>query len=103
MSQAQNERLLIAIVPNMLKDDLVDSLMTHNDLSGFSLSKIQGFSRAHSHFNLQEQVEGYRDFYRFEVLHQAEDTEVLCDLLSSISAQQNIRYWILPLLDSGVL
>jgi len=101
--QTQNERVLIAIVPNALKDNLVDALMTHKDLSGFSLSKIQGFSRAHAHFNLQEQVEGYRDVYRFEVVHQADETKMLCDLLSSISPQQNTRYWILPLLGSGVL
>lgn len=103
MTQAQNDLILIAIVPEALKDNVVDSLMADSFLSGFSLSKIQGFSQAHSHYNVSEQVEGYRDFYRFEVLHKAAQSSALLNLLKKVSSQKSVRYWILPLIEAGVL
>jgi hypothetical protein len=95
--------MLIAIVPEALKDKVVDTLMTESFLSGFSLAKIQGFSQIHSHYNVREQVEGYRDFYRFEILHQTSRSKDLCDLLSSTNKEKKIRYWILPIIETGVL
>ncbi len=103
MTQAQNELLLIAIVPSEVKDDLVDALMEYEKLSGFSLSKIQGYSRAHSRYSLREQVEGHREFFRFELLHQPSDTAELRALLGKVSAMTSIRYWILPLVESGII
>lgn len=103
MPQVQNELILIAVVPQELKDNVVDALMTEPFLSGFSLSNIQGFSQAHSHYNIAEQVEGYRDFYRFEIIHQTQDSQALVDLLAKTSADKNIRYWLLPVIESGVV
>jgi hypothetical protein len=98
-----NNLILIAIVPEALKDNMVDALMAETFLSGFSLSKTQGFSHAHSHYSVSEQVEGYRDFYRFEILHKVSESSLLLETLSKISANKNIRYWIMPLFDSGVV
>ena len=95
--------MLIAIVPEALKDKVVDTLMDSAFLSGFSLAEIQGFSKANSHYSVSEQVEGYRNFYRFEILHQAYDSVQLGELLSSTNKGKMIRYWILPLLETGVL
>jgi hypothetical protein len=95
--------MLIAIVPETLKDRVVDTLMSASVLSGFSLSNIQGFSKAHAQYNLTEQVEGYRKFYRFEILHQASDSKLLCDLLGATNNAKSIRYWIMPLIESGIL
>ncbi|GAC27389.1 DUF3240 family protein [Brumicola pallidula] len=103
MPPTQNKLMLVAIVPEDLKDKVVDVLMTETSLSGFSLAKIQGFSKAHSHYNVTEQVEGYRNFYRFEILHLADNTEQLCQLLSKTNSDKRIRYWILPLIAAGVL
>lgn len=103
MTQEQNELILIAIVPEPLKDDVVDSLMAASFLSGFSLSKIQGFSQEHNHYNLSEQVEGYRDFYRFEILHKTDDSAFLVRLLGASSSGNNIRYWVSHLVESGVV
>ena len=103
MAQIQNSLMLIAIVPEALKDKVVDTPMAQSFLSGFSLAKIQGFSKAHSHYSVREQVEGYRDFYRFEILHEGDDSRQLCDLLGSTNQEKVIRYWILPLVETGVL
>lgn len=103
MSEVQNELILIAIVPQALKDSVVDALMEQTFLSGFSLSKVQGFSQAHSHYNVTEQVSGYRDFYRFEITHEAQVSSSLIELLAVRSAAKNIRYWVLPIVESGVV
>lgn len=103
MALTQNDLMLVAIVPEALKDKVVDTLMAESFLSGFSLAKIQGFSKAHSQYNVREQVEGYRDFYRFEVLHQASSSAQLCQILSKTNSDKKIRYWILPLIETGVL
>ena len=57
------EQLLVLIAQNDIKDDIVDTLIELEFLSGFSLGNICGFSREHSHFNIKEQVEGYRDMF----------------------------------------
>lgn len=103
MALKQNELVLVAIVPEDLKDKIVDTLMGETCVSGFSLSQIQGFSKAHSHYNIREQVEGYRDFFRFEILHHASNSERLCYSLNKASNDKRIRYWILPLIETGFL
>lgn len=95
--------MLIAVIPEELKDDAVDALMASSLISGFSLFSISGFSREHSQFSIKEQVEGYRAFHRFEVAHMPEQTEKVLATLSTISNNGNIRYWILPIQDSGYL
>lgn len=103
MALTQNDLMLVAIVPEDLKDKVVDTLMGETSISGFSLAKIQGFSKEHSHYNIREQVEGYRDFFRFEVLHQASTSKQLCELISKTNNDKRIRYWILPLIEAGAL
>ena len=51
------EQLLVLIAQNDIKDDIVDTLIELEFLSGFSLGNICGFSREHSHFNIKEQVD----------------------------------------------
>ena len=63
------EQLLVLIAQNDIKDDIVDTLIELEFLSGFSLGNICGFSREHSHFNIKEQVEGYREVCKFEIMH----------------------------------
>jgi hypothetical protein len=101
--QSQNDLILIAIVPEGLKDKVVDTLMDESSISGFSLVKIQGFSKTNSHYNVSEQVEGYRNFYRFEIVHNEADSEDLRHLLSKITTEKIIRYWITPLIETGIL
>lgn len=94
-------QILVVIVPAEIKDDLVDNLMVLDFISGFSLSSIDGYSRSHSHYNINEQVEGYRKFYRFEVLHQeTQEAEVMKQLKKTCS-KTKARYWIMPVSSIG--
>jgi hypothetical protein len=86
------------MVPTEMKDNMVDVLMGESSISGFSLSKIQGFSSQNSHFNIKEQVEGYKDIYRFEVLHDSEQTESLLERVKERFIAGKVRYWVTPVL-----
>ncbi|WP_335904163.1 DUF3240 family protein [Shewanella algae] len=97
------KQLLVLIVQHNLKDDVVDTLMSLDYLSGFSLINICGFSREHSHFNLKEQVEGYREFYKFEVMHPQESQQALLQTLAEVCRHTPCRYWIVPIATDGVL
>ena len=92
---------LILIAPNEIKDDIVDQLIGLSQLSGFSLSEINGYSREHSHFDIREQVEGYRKFHRFEIFLDSDETAAVLMALKPVCASAAVRYWILPVSTAG--
>ncbi|MBL4765781.1 MAG: DUF3240 family protein [Colwellia sp.] len=96
-----SEQLFILISPKELKDELVDLFMSMKQLSGFNLKKINGYSQEHSNFNITEQVEGYREFYQFEVLIKDDDKEAMFNQLTPICQAAKLRYWLLPISKSG--
>lgn len=97
------QQLLVLVVADELRDDIIDVLMARPAISGFNLSPIAGYSREHSRFNLREQVEGHRKMSRFEVLHDRQQEEELLSSLQAVCAESHARYWILPLAASGQL
>jgi len=96
-----SNQLLTIIVPDELKDDIVDQLMTLECISGFNLERMKGYSQAHSHFDISEQVEGYRKLNRFEILHSSANEEEILLSLKKICNSTHARYWISPVLSSG--
>ena len=94
-------QMLVVIVPAEIRDDVVDTLIALEPISGFNLTRIAGFSREHSHFSLRERVEGHREMYRFEVLHENAQQEILLQALEPVCALARARYWILPLSGQG--
>ncbi|MEQ8264562.1 DUF3240 family protein [Pseudohaliea sp.] len=96
-------RLLVLMVPRERRDDFVDVLMGWEALSGFTLLPALGFSREHSHFSIPEQVSGYREFDRFEVLVEATALQPLLDRLSAAGGRERLRYWVSPVTAEGHL
>jgi len=94
-------QLLILVVPIEIKDDVVDTLIEMEGITGFNLEKIAGYSKEHSQFNLREQVEGYRELYRFEVIHNKKQQQMLLSALGPVCDAPRIRYWITPILEQG--
>jgi len=100
INKSKSEQLVL-IAPNEIKDDIVDQLIGLSQLSGFSLSEINGYSREHSHFDIQEQVEGYRKFHRFEIFLDSDETAAVLMSLKPVCASAAVRYWILPVLTAS--
>jgi Protein of unknown function (DUF3240) len=94
-------QLLVIHVPGDIREDVIDALIAYEEITGFSLSEISGYSREHSQYNLEEQVAGYRVFYRFEVHHQVAQENDLLRLLDDVCNASHARYWIVPVSRSG--
>lgn len=98
-----SEQLLVAVFSKDIRDDVIDALIALQDISGFNMEAIDGYSREHSKYDLQEQVAGYRRLYRVEVLHGEEQESQLLTALGSVASASHIRYWIMPLKAVGRL
>jgi len=87
-------QLLVLLAPAERRDDLVDALMGLDRVSGFTLTPSLGFSREHSHFSVREQVAGYREYSRFEVLLEKKDLEAVLEALRPACGNERLRYWV---------
>ncbi|GLX84095.1 hypothetical protein tloyanaT_03470 [Thalassotalea loyana] len=91
------------ITPKKHKDDVIDQLMLSDIASGFNIFPIMGYSQKHSAFSLEEQVRGYKDMLKFEVVIEQSELEQLKEELSSLFATIKIRYWATPIIETGHL
>ncbi|MGB1201562.1 MAG: DUF3240 family protein [Cognaticolwellia aestuarii] len=91
------------ITPKKHKDDVIDQLMLSDIASGFNIFPIMGYSQKHSAFSLEEQVRGYKDMLKFEVVIEQSELEQLKEELSSLFATIKIRYWATPVIKTGHL
>ncbi len=103
MPDAPPIMLLVLLAPADRRDDLVDALMGNDHVSGFTLSPALGYSREHSHFSLGDQVAGYRDYSRFEVLFEVDQKAAVLESLRRASGNERLRYWIMPVPETGHL
>ena len=88
-------------VPTALKDEIVDRLMNLPSITGFNLTKMSGYSKEHSLYDISEQVEGYRTFYQFEVLIAVNEVNNLKSSLNPVCQPAKLRYWLTPVIESG--
>ncbi|PCI72916.1 MAG: hypothetical protein COB38_02435 [Gammaproteobacteria bacterium] len=95
------EQLLVVIAPVEIKDDLVDTLMSLECVSGFNFSEIGGYSKTHSQYDIGEQVQGYRKLQRFEIVHQSIEEAIILKALKKVCRNAQIRYWISPINSMG--
>lgn len=94
-------QLLVMMVPGDIRDDVIDCLTACKVISGFNMTTMAGYSKEHSQYDLREQVEGYRKFFQFEVMHECQHQAELLATLRSVCAAANIRYWIVPVVEQG--
>ena len=96
-----DHQLLIMMVPGEIRDDVIDSLSGCEGISGFNMTTMAGFSKEHSQYDLREQVEGYRQFFKFEVMHARAQQDTLMAALRPVCSSASIRYWLVPVLEQG--
>jgi len=98
-----NFALLVIVVPEARRDEVVDLLMADETSSGFTRSPAAGFGREHSHFSLRESVQGFEDRERFELVCDANLVERLLSELREIAGRDRFFYWTFPVSGHGVL
>ena len=94
-------QLFTVIINQSVKDDAVDVVLNLENITGFTLSRAYGFSRKHAQYDIKEQVEGYKDFFRMEILHEPKDLDELLEAFSHLSGRFKLKYWVQPLINCG--
>lgn len=88
------------IIPKKHKDDVIDQLMQSDLASGFNIFPIMGYSQKHSAFSLEEQVRGYKDMLKFEVVIEQSKLEQLKAELRLRFTTIKIRYWTTTVIET---
>ena len=96
------EFLLRLNIPPGLEEDVVDLLLSSDEIAGYQSFPIRGHGRVGA-MSVAEQVAGRRDRIQFEIVL---DEDVLDSTLARLKAAfpiSDVIYWVLPVLRSGRL
>lgn len=97
------EYLVTLNVPVGLEEVIVDFLLTFESEHGFSSFPVFAHDHRNDGLSLDEQVSGRQKKLRFQMY--AEE-QVLSELLTQLRQEfsgAGIRYWVLPVVDHGVI
>lgn len=86
-----------------LEEKLLDSLLILPQVSVFTSSESAAHGVNLSNMNAMEQVMGRAQIVQIQVLLSERDKSFVIDQLKSEFAHTQIRYWITPILEEGVL
>jgi hypothetical protein len=97
------EYLITLNVPPGIEDSIVDRLLLLESERGFSSFPVNAHHHQNKGLSLLEQVSGRQKEIRFQIYVPVYD---LADLLAQLRqefAGTNIHYWVLPIIESGVI
>lgn len=94
--------LLRLNIPPGLEEDVVDLLLTSDEIPGFQSYPIRGHGQVGA-MTVAEQVEGRRKRVQFEIVLETEILEALLAKLKEALPVPDIIYWVSPITASGRL
>ncbi|MCX7554196.1 DUF3240 family protein [Marinicella sp. S1101] len=94
-------QLFSIIINKSIKDDAVDIVLNSNIITGFTMSQVFGYSRKHAKYDIREQVEGYKNFYRLDIIHKTHELDELLTAFKQLDSQFKLKYWVSPISDFG--
>lgn len=95
---------LTLVCHKSLEERLVDHLLEHPEwVRGFSLTRIEGGSQKEKLPSMLEQVRGRSQRVELVTVMNNEDAQHLIAHLKSKEANQEIAYWITPVIEFGRL
>jgi len=97
------EYLVTLGVPPSLEEAVVDCLLTLESEHGFSSFPVYSHDHRNIGLSLAEQVTGRQKKVRFQMYVPEERLTALLDQLKSEFAGAGIRYWVMPVVDGGVI
>jgi len=96
-----NQQMFTIILDKAIKDDAIDIAMSLDDVTGFTLSEAYGYSHQHAQFELKEQVEGYRNLYRLDIIHESAKLPDILTSFTQLGTRFKLKYWVTPILEYG--
>lgn len=102
MPQPPAQCLLVITYPVAAEDDLVDWLLARPDAEqGFSTWRIGGRGRHVALLTAADQLRGYGQFGRAEIVTDADEARGLLEALHEALPGRGLVYWCLPVTTFG--
>ena len=95
--------LVVLNVAPELEGAVVDWLLERVGRTGFTSFPVSGHSTSHEHLTVAEQVSGRQHRLQFQVQIGADVLEKFLNDASDTLGGTGIRYWVLPVTQSGHL
>lgn len=92
--------MLVLNVPPVLEEDLVDYLLSHPDIDGFTSFAAAGHGAAGSSLSIAEQVTGRRKRIQFEIIMASDRVNRVTENLGT-TVGPDIVYWQTPVQGLG--
>lgn len=100
---SQHEFLITLNVPPSLEEAIVDCLLTFESEHGFSSLPVSAHDHRNEGLSLAEQVTGRQRKIRFQMYIAREGLESLLDKLKADFSGAGIHYWVMPVIENGVI
>jgi hypothetical protein len=97
------EYLVTLGVPPSLEEAVVDCLLTLESEHGFCSFPVNSHDHKHEGLSLAEQVSGRQKKIRFQMYVPEDELAQLLDRLRVEFSGSGIRYWVLPVVENGVI
>ena len=98
-----NQEYLVTLnVPVLLEEAVVDCLLSIES-DGFSSLAVNAHSSHHQHLSLADQVSGRQKQIRFQMYVGEKQLSGLIERLRKDFSGAEIQYWVLPVLESGII
>ncbi len=99
-----NKEYLVTLnVPLSLEEAIVDSLLMLEEELGFSSLIVNSHHHENKGLSLAEQVTGRQKQLRFQMYIDKQGLAPLIEQLKEEFSGSGIQYWVLPVIDNGVI
>lgn len=100
---SDQEFLMTLNVPPGIEEDIVDCLLTFESEHGFSSLPIYAHDHKNKGLSLAEQVSGRQKKIRFQMYVEKNDLSALINKLKVNFSGAGIHYWIMPVIEKGII
>jgi hypothetical protein len=90
-------------IPPSLEEMMVDSLLLLETEHGFSSFPVNAHHHVTKGLSLAEQVTGRQKRIRFQMYVPVEELPALLEQLRQEFSGSGIQYWVLPVIENGVI
>jgi len=97
------EYLVTLNIPPSLEELMVDSLLLLESEHGFSSFPVNAHHHVNKGLSLAEQVTGRQKRIRFQMYVPVEELPSLLEQLRQDFSGSGIQYWVLPVIENGVI
>ncbi len=97
------EYLITLNVPPGIEEPIVDCLLMLEAEHGFSSFAVNAHHHENKSLSLAEQVSGRQKRVRFQMYVNAQGLAALLAQLQEEFSGSGIRYWVLPVIEKGVI